>query len=228
LISFGTAVSIPRMYSVVLFDFDYTLADSTPAIIDCANTALCELGYAPATEAAIRRTIGMSLPDTFSALTHSQGHELRAAFSKLFTRRADDVMVNQTTIYSETCEVMEAIRNRGIKTGIVTTKFQRRIHAILHREKMETLFDVVVGAENVKTHKPSPEGLLLALAQLQIPPANALYVGDSLIDAESADHAGVDFAAVTTGVTAAIEFNGYPTVAVLGRLAEVLDLLRGR
>ena len=216
------------MYSVVLFDFDYTLADSTPGIIECVNTALSGLGYVPATEAAIRRTVGMSLADTFCALTGSQSPRRCGEFEKSFVQRADEVMVNHTTLYLEVRGVIEAVRSMGIKTGIVTTKFQRRIYAILRREKMESLFDVIVGAENVTAHKPAPEGLLLALAQLQIAPAKALYVGDSLVDAKTATRAGVAFAAVTTGVTIAAEFNAYQPVAVLDRLAKVLNLLAGR
>lgn len=213
------------MYSVVLFDFDYTLADSTPGIVECVNSALCGLGYVPVAEAAIRRTVGMSLADTFCALTGSQSPERCGEFEQLFVRRADEVMVDRTTLYLEVRGVIEAVRRMGIKTGIVTTKFQRRIYAVLRREKMEALFDVVVGAENVTAHKPAPEGLLLALAQLHIAPAKALYVGDSLVDAETATRAGVAFAAVTTGVTTAAEFNAYQPVAMLDRLAKVLEVL---
>lgn len=53
----------------------------------------------------------------------------------------------------------------------------------------------------------------------------ALYVGDSLVDAEAAARAGVAFAAVTTGATVGEEFSTYRPVAVLDRLAKVSHLL---
>ena len=50
-------------------------------------------------------------------------------------------------------------------------------------------------------------------------------MGDSLVDAETATRAGVAFAAVTTGVTIAAEFNAYQPIAVLDQLPKVLNLL---
>ena len=63
--------------------------------------------------------------------------------------------------------------------------------------------DIIVGGEDVKAAKPSPEGLLLAIKRLHVSKAETLYIGDSTVDAETAQAAGVDFAGVTHGVTTA-------------------------
>ena len=60
---------------------------------------------------------------------------------------------------------------------------------------------------------------------MRISKADVLYVGDSLVDAKTAMQAGVDFAAVTTGTTAAEEFDQYPNVAVIDDISELLDLI---
>ena len=61
--------------------------------------------------------------------------------------------------------------------------------------------EIIVGGEDVKAAKPSPEGLLLAIKRLHVSKAETLYIGDSTIDAETAQAAGIDFAGITHGVT---------------------------
>ena len=85
--------------------------------------------------------------------------------------------------------------------GIVTQKFKTRIDTILERDGLEGIFDVIVGADTATELKPHPGGLLSAVSQLGSEPAQALYVGDSATDAETARRACVPFLPVLTGVT---------------------------
>ena len=85
--------------------------------------------------------------------------------------------------------------------GIVSTKYRRRIEGILERERLLDSFAVIVGGEDVSQHKPDPQSLLLALDRLGVPAREALYVGDSVTDAQAARRAGVPFVAVLSGTT---------------------------
>ena len=67
----------------------------------------------------------------------------------------------------------------------------------------------------MKEAKPSPEGLLLAISRLQCPKEQVLYLGDSTVDAETAQNAGVDFAGVLHGMTTREELAAYPHVTIL-------------
>ena len=82
--------------------------------------------------------------------------------------------------------------------------------------------DIIVGGEDVKAAKPSPEGLLLAIKRLHVSKAETLYIGDSTVDAETAQAAGVDFAGVTHGVTTAKELEKYPHQKIMNTLEELL------
>ena len=82
--------------------------------------------------------------------------------------------------------------------------------------------DIIVGGEDVKAAKPSPEGLLLAIKRLHVSKAETLYIGDSTVDAETAQAAGVDFAGVTHGVTTAKELEKYPHRKIMNTLEELL------
>ena len=59
----------------VLFDFDFTLGDSADAIVHCSRAAFADMGLEPAEPAAIRRTIGLTLQESFRVLTGEPGPE---------------------------------------------------------------------------------------------------------------------------------------------------------
>ena len=215
---------IPSLQSII-FDFDYTLADSSPGVFECINFALSEMGLDLVTEEAACRTIGLSLAETF--LTLGKHHERARCdeFHRLFVQRADQVMSNLTVLYETVPAVVEALRQRGLRLGIVSTKYRRRIHEVLKREALMHGFDVVIGGEDVKEHKPHPQGLFEAMERLECSPASMLYVGDSLVDAEVAKRAGVPLVVVLSGVTPLEHFDNYEPVAVLDNISQLPEHL---
>ena len=205
----------------VIFDFDYTLADSSDAVIECANYALRRLGLPVATDDAIRRTIGLSLPRTLTALTGEEHARHGDEFQCLFTERADVVMHDLIVMYDFVPSITDVLMGSGIRLGIVSSKFRRRIERVLKRDDLEGRFEVIVGGEDVEELKPNPRGLLRAVDALSTPRERCLYVGDSVTDAETAQRAGVPFVVVLSGVTGRETFAGYDSVSVLGSAAEL-------
>lgn len=209
------------MYKALIFDFDYTLGDSTEGIVQSVSYALSELNEEPKSTEEIRRTIGLSLKETYFALTDSKDEEKAELFATYFKQKADEVMVASTQIYKPVKEVFNSLRRKGCKIGIVTTKFHYRIDAILTKFAMNDMVDIIVGGEDVKTPKPDPEGLLYAIKQLQLDKKDILYVGDSVVDAKTAQSAEVDFAGVLTGTTTAEDFAKYKNVCIANALYEI-------
>lgn len=208
-------------YTTYLFDFDYTLADSSRGIVTCFRNVLNRHGYTQVTDEAIKRTIGKTLEESFAILTGVTGAETLAGFRREYVREADRHMTVNTFLFPETRSVLEALKASGARIGIISTKFRYRIHELLDRHFPAGFIDIIVGGEDVQTAKPSPEGLLYALEQLEADKATTLYIGDSTVDAETARAAGVDFAGVTHGVTTAEELARYPHVCIMASLDEL-------
>ena len=206
------------MYNAVIFDFDYTLGDTTDGIVRSVNYALEELGYSSRDVSEIKRTIGMSLRETFAVLSDCRDAEQSNEFVRLFREKADEVMTDGAELYDCVPELLREL-HRTRRIGIVTTKFHYRIEAILKKFSAEGLVDVIIGAEDVKAEKPDPEGLVEAISRLGAEPSEALYVGDSLVDAQTAQNAGVDFAAVRTGITT--DFSLYNNVFIGDNLTDI-------
>ena len=207
----------------IIFDFDYTLVDSAQGTIDGVNFAFEKMGLPIASDDAVRRTIGLSLPDILTALAGEAYAEHVDEFTRLFLQRADETMVALAEFYAEVPQTVKALRGLGIRLAIVSQKTRRYIQPILEKENLLEAFEVIVGGGDA-AFKPDPEGLLLAVAQTGSVPANCLYVGDSVTDAETARRAGVAFIAVLSGVTPRTAFEGYDTYAILEDVSGVLGL----
>lgn len=209
----------------VVFDFDYTLADSSRGAVECINFALAEMGLSQVSAEAACRTIGLSLNETFLRLgEHHEPHRCEE-FYRLFVRRAEEVMANLTVLYESVPATIDVLRERGLRLGIVSTKYRRRINEILEREALLHGFHIVIGGEDVEQHKPHPQGLLEAIEKLGCSPASVVYVGDSVVDAELAKRAGVPLIAVLSGVTPKRDFDDYEPIAVLESISELPKVL---
>lgn len=217
----GGCVLTMSSIEAVIFDFDYTLADSSEGAIECINFALNEMGLDRVSGELACRTIGLSLSETF--LTLAEHHESSRCneFHQLFVRRAEAVMANLTVLYDSVPATIDALVQHGLKLGIVSTKYSRRINEVLTRETLKDRFQIVIGGEDVEQHKPHPQGLLQALERLECAPESIVYVGDSIVDAELAKRAGVPLIVVLSGVTPRADFNGYEPLAVLESISEL-------
>lgn len=209
-------------YKACIFDFDFTLADATSGIIESANYALMSMNYAKCGELEIKKTVGMSLKETFTALTGSIDDDKKTLFASMFKEKADEVMTLSTNLLPGAVNILNRLKENNIKTAIVTSKLHYRIVEALQKFNISNLIDCIVGFEDVKEAKPSPEGLLMAINLLAVQKHNVLYVGDSIIDAKTAQNASVDFAAVTTGTTKAADFLQYPNILTAGSLSEII------
>lgn len=205
----------------VIFDFDYTLADSSKGIIECIDYALRELGLTSVPTEVACGTIGLSLGDTFFKLTGINNTELKESFIRLFINRADEIMVGMTHFFEDVPNLIKLLKNKGIKLSIVSTKFRYRIETILEQHGMSELFDIIVGGEDVLCPKPDPEGLKMAIERLELHASDVLYIGDSVTDAETARRAGIAFAAVLSGVTKRDAFLDYSGCSIHEKLEDI-------
>lgn len=218
-------------YRAVLFDFDYTLGDSTGPITFGYQSGLTAMGWPAPTTEQVRPTIGHTLQDGYTMLTGDADgarrdefyHRFQAAVGELAARRGDTVMITQTKIFPHARELLSALKEAGVRAAIVSTKLGATIRAILDHNGMTPLIDLVIGGEDVTRAKPDPEGLMCALSQLGLEPRQVLFCGDTTIDARTAQAAGTDFCAVLNGTTTAEAFAAFPCV----HIAPDLEELRG-
>ncbi len=214
-----------RRPGAVIFDFDLTLADSSAGFEACHRYAAERLGVMPPSADAVRRTIGTPLPIAVPRLYGSALDGRVDEYVDVYQAQADEVMGRLTAILPGARETLQRLNDAAIPTAIVSQKLRYRVEEVLLREGLLDAFASVLGAENVPASKPDPSGLLLALERLDAPAADALYVGDTTIDAEAAANAGLRFVAVLTGPTSRSDFAPFTTVAILETVGDLPNLL---
>ena len=154
-----------KSLTYAIFDFDYTLADTSPGVFSCVNYALSKLGFPETTYEKSSQTIGLSLGETYASLTAKPAQEADE-FIRLFIEQADKVMADKTILFEYTPAVVWRLKQLDLRLAIVSTKFRYRIEEILERESLRSRFEVIIGGEDVSIHKPNPESLSLAMDKL--------------------------------------------------------------
>ncbi|WP_407481935.1 HAD family hydrolase [Elizabethkingia meningoseptica] len=210
-------------YSTYIFDFDYTLADSSKGITMCFRHVLEKYEHHNISDHDIKLTIGKTLEESFTILSGVTDKETLALYVKEYVKKADGCMTANTLLFPETPSVLNALKKRGAKLGIVSTKFRFRIMEFIDKEFSKDFFDIVIGAEDVTAHKPDPTGLLLAVNNTQSDSENCLYIGDSTIDAKTAQAGGVDFYGVLNGMTTREELLVYPHIKIADSLSDLVQ-----
>jgi phosphoglycolate phosphatase len=211
------------MYKGVIFDFDYTLADSSQGVYQCIHYALERLGFPEVAYPEACKTIGLSLENTFISLTHNSEREKIEQFIKLFTNHADKVMTNNTFIYENVPKTLNYLKGLGLKIGITSTKYRYRICEILTNNSLIPLFDFIIGGEDVASHKPNPEGVDKIIQALKVDKKECVYIGDSIVDAETAKNADISYIAVLTGTTRKEDIIGYRPVLIINRIDKLIS-----
>lgn len=219
-------------YRAVLFDFDYTLGDSTGPIAAGYQAGLTAMGWPAPTVEQVRPTIGHTLQDGYTMLTGDDCEVRRDEFFHRFQQAvgehavlaSDAAMIVETKLFPGARELLAGLQEAGVAAGIVSTKLGSTIRAIFAHNGVEGVRPVI-GGEDVVRPKPDPQGLNTALAQLSLKPQQVLFCGDTVIDARTARAAGTDFCAVLNGTTPAEAFAPYPCACIAPDLWALRDWL---
>ncbi len=186
----------------VVFDLDGTLIDSAPDIWRAANRVLAAAGLPGVSFAQSRGFIGRGARVFVERMERAVagGNEaartdhLHALFLAEYERAHEG-----TRVYPGVPEAMAALAARGLALGLCTNKPIGPAQAALRHLGWEGRFGAVVGGDSLPVAKPDPAPLHAVLAQLGCGVAEAVYIGDSETDAETAARAGIRFGLFTEG-----------------------------
>ncbi|HLJ84718.1 MAG TPA: HAD-IA family hydrolase [Candidatus Eremiobacteraceae bacterium] len=204
-----------------LFDLDGTLIDSTDLIITSYEHTYRAHGRLVNGE-QIRAALGMPLQDTLAQ--HFRGSELREAMSTYleYNLARHDEAVRQM---AGVAELVRRLRNGGLRLGVVTSKLRESARRGLTLCNLDGVFEVIVAKEDTARHKPESDPLLYALAALEAEAGEAAYVGDSPLDVEAADGAGVRSIAALWRPVSENAFSARQPDAYARTPAEAADIL---
>jgi phosphoglycolate phosphatase len=220
---FPMSIELKNIDSMI-FDFDYTLVDSSPVILEGISYALGKMGLPIPTPELMRKTIGLTSKDALKVLIGTNDRKAVAEFEVLFIRREGEVTFERTIFLEGAKQVLKELDGRGLGLGIVSNRSHKMIDEFLRREKISELVDVIVGVEDAPKPKPDPSGLMMALNKLAGSKTRTFYIGDSRVDAKTAHRVGIPFIAVLSGMTPKQDFKKYSPCFIVNKLTEILQL----
>ena len=188
------------MSATIMFDLDGTLVDSLPDIAAATNRMLDDAGVAPLPQETIKRFVGNGLPKLVERVIHHCGLpiERHAKLSRLTLAHYNAASSDKTVPYPGVPQALDQLRQMGCVLGICTNKPEAPARHVLEALELSHHFDVVLGGDSLKTRKPDPAHLNASFDAVA-PSGPRLFVGDSEVDAETAQRANVPFLLFTNG-----------------------------
>ena len=206
----------------VLFDLDGTLIDSYPAITASVNHVRSLHGLGPLSVAEVTPHVGRG-PGYLLAQTVGRGDP--AANAASYRYHHPTVMGPLTRLLPGAAETLAGLKQRGLQTGVCSNKpvaFTRELVRLLG---VADSLDLLLGPEDAGRPKPAPDILLLALRRLALEADQALYVGDMVVDIQTARAAGVAVWVIATGSETSLALDRAAPDRHLRSLPEILALV---
>ncbi|MBS4196387.1 HAD family hydrolase [Lederbergia citri] len=181
------------MIKAFIFDFDGTLANTLPICYVAFQKVFKEFDKKELTSNEIKTMFGPSETGIIQEnLLNSNKEQAIELYYEAYTEHHTE-LVNPN---KEINGLLEYLRGKGMKLGIVTGKARRSLDISLKALQMENIFDVVITGDDVIKPKPHPEGVMKALSILDVDCSEAMFIGDSDADIQ----AGVQANVFTVGV----------------------------
>ena len=179
-----------REYTLYLFDFDNTLFDTRCGIEAILREALPVLGveYGPD---SFDECLGLTMDQVYDRYMGDDRSRYRD-----FERSFMSVVMSDAYLgappFPETARMLESLRARGKRIGVVSGKKAYKIVNLLRANGLDGYPETVVGFDETDRHKPFPDPILKGMSFFDVPKDETVYVGDSPNDAMAAEAAGVD------------------------------------
>jgi phosphoglycolate phosphatase len=180
----------------VIFDFDGTLIDSYPAITASVNHVRAAYNLLPLGEPEVRRCVGRG---PVYLLQHTvPGGDLDKDMAR-YRAHHPSVLRSGTHLLPGVAETLPVLTTAGLRLAVCSNKPRDFTRELLGYLGLAPLMEAVIGPEDAANIKPAPDMLLAALKLLLVAPAEALYVGDMVVDIQTARAAGVRVWVIPTG-----------------------------
>jgi pyrophosphatase PpaX len=175
-------------YDAYLFDWDGTLGRSLEMWLDVVRLLLEKYGVENVPDDVVIASFG-----NMKKMIPEAG--LPAEKIKDFMADAlheSHLRSMNIELYDGAIDTLERLKNEGKKLALITTNWRKSVELMLKNHSMQHIFDHCITGDDVKEHKPDPEGILRALTEIGIEKDRSVMIGDTENDLGAAANAGID------------------------------------
>lgn len=210
---------------IILFDLDGTLLNTIDDLGYACNYALAQAGYPSHPISAYPTMVGNGINNLIRrALPEEERTEetilrVRAHFVPYYNAHNTDY----TRPYSGMPELLTTLKAQGHQLAVASNKYQAATEHIVNHF-FPDIFDVILGEREGINRKPDPQ-IVWDILDHFAASRHTLYVGDSLVDYETARNAGIPFVACCWGFVPRAQLETAGIRHIISRPAEILDYL---
>jgi len=215
------------MKSLLIFDLDGTLLNTIADMAVCTNYALTKCGFPTHENQMYKYFIGNGINTLFErALPEGEKRQenilrVRKCFLEYYAEHDSD--------YSEPYDGIKALLNslqqRGLKIAVASNKYQEGTARLVKHFFAEINFVAVFGQREGVPVKPDPTVVFDILQIANVEKENALYIGDSGVDMQTANRSGVDAVGVTWGFRPKAELEEFAPKYICSTVAELSEYI---
>ncbi len=193
----------------VIFDLDGTIIDTIDGIGYAANLALSKFGYNPCDRTFYVSAIGNGARALIAKAIgpDSADETVVTKVLEYFLNEYENHWEVNLKVYDGMIELIDQLLKKGIKIGVNTNKpnaiAQKIVRSFFDDEKIIE----IVGSQKAFPNKPNPTGTLETLKHIQANPEKSFYIGDSIVDIQTAKNAGMPCIICTWGYGDPKDFN---------------------
>ena len=193
--------------AAVIFDWDNTLIDAWPCILDCYNLTFRHFNMPEWSLEQGKQNIARSLRDSFPSMFGDRWQEAREVYYKSF----EQVHLERLVPFTHTESMLQKLVDQGVYLGVVSNKLGKFLRSEAQHLGWERYFGALLGATDAIRDKPDPAPVLMALAPSGLKPSSKVwFVGDSAIDLQCAHQSGCTAVLLRTESPEDNEFKDFP------------------
>jgi phosphoglycolate phosphatase len=217
------------LYKLAIFDFDGTLVDSAPGIVDVMQQCIDEYQLSTSVFEEWRVLIGVPLMRQMEIIFPDKSEEYWLEVATRYRAIYDSKTIEICPLFPFLKGMLNGLQSANVKMSIASSKRRPLVEIVLRHHHLMDYFSLLLGAQDVANHKPHPESVYKTLQRLSFEADDAVVIGDSTYDLDMAHAAGVDAIGVTTGVHSKEVLARSEPKHIVGSLDEVLPIiLNGR
>lgn len=190
---------------LIVFDLDGTLVHTAPDLLDSLNHSLGGAGIPPVPEDGFNAFVsfgGMAMIEqAFARNNKALTPETRKAFFDTFLEHYGANIPGKSAFYPGVIKALDRFEAAGYRFAICTNKMHAHAVRLMDGLGLSHRFDVITGQDTFAFKKPDPRHLLETIKLANGDPDNAIMMGDSQTDIDTAKAAGIPVVAVDFGYT---------------------------
>lgn len=179
-------------YQLAIFDMDGTILNTLQDLTNSLNAALAKSGYPQHTLEEVRFFVGNGIRRLIErGVPVGTPVEQIDIVHRDFTAHYQVHCADTTQPYDGIPQLLQTLRHAGCKTAVVSNKADYAVQELC-KQYFDSMFDFAVGEREHILKKPAPDSVNEVLQQLQIDRNQAVYIGDSDVDVQTAKNAAMD------------------------------------